>query len=131
MSQIDALPILGFAKGVRTDVAASDAAVIEIPVSPAAPGFIVDSVHVYNAQGGSSATATLGVFGGAGGTGATIVADAALTGHTGPTVVSARTVAATATTPAVRTETLFVRIGTASGVAGSTVDVVIHGRKLP
>jgi hypothetical protein len=131
MSSIDALPILGFAKGVRTDTATTDAAVIEIPVSPAAPGFIVDSVHVYNAQGGSSASATLGVFGAAGGGGAVIVADAALTGVTGPTVVSARTVAATAVTPAVRVESLFVRIGTASGVAGSTVDVVIHGRKLP
>ena len=39
--------------------------------------------------------------------------------------------AATAITPAVRTEQLFVRIGTASGVAGSAVDIVVYGRKLP
>ena len=71
------------------------------------------------------------MFGAAAGGGAAIVADAALTGVTGATVVSQRTVAATAVTPAVRTESLFVRIGTASGVAGSTVDVVIYGRKLP
>ena len=49
MSFIDTLPILGFAKGVRTDTATTDAAVIDVPVSPAAPGFIVDSVVVYNA----------------------------------------------------------------------------------
>ena len=130
MSFVDAIPVLGFAKAVPTATATTDAAEIDIPVALAS-GFIIDSVHVYNAQGGSSASATLGVFTGAGGTGVTIVADAALTGVTGPTVVSARTVAATAVTPIVRADRVFVRIGTASGVAGTTVDVVIHGRKLP
>jgi hypothetical protein len=129
MSFVDAIPVLGFAKGVRTDVAATDAAEIDIPVALAS-GFIIDSVHVYNASG-NVATATLGVFTGAGGTGVTIVADAALTGVSGPTIVSARTVAATAVTPIVRADRVFVRIGTASGVAGATIDVVIHGRKLP
>ena len=129
MSMLDSLPILGFAKGVLTDSAATDAAIIDIPVPPA-QGFIVDSVVVYNASG-NLATATLGVFTGAGGTGATIVADAALTGHTGATVVTQRTVAATAVTPRVTGDRLFVRIGTASGVAGGTIDVVIYGRRLP
>lgn len=127
MSLIDTLPILGFAKGISTASAATDAATILVPLSGTA-GFIVDSVVVYNATG-NVATATLGVFTGAGGTGVTIVADALLTGVAGPTDVSARTVAATATTPKVVASNLFVRIGTA--VAGQTVDVVIYGRKLP
>ena len=129
MSFVDAIPVLGFAKGVLTDTAATDAAIIEVPIAPVS-GFIVDSVHVYNASG-NVATATLGVFTGAGATGVTIVADAALTGVSGPTIVSARTVAATAVTPVVRADRLFIRIGTASGVAGATIDVAIHGRKLP
>lgn len=88
-------------------------------------------MYVYNAQGGSSATATLSVRGGAGGTGTSIVADAALTTHTGPTVVSARTVAATGMTPVVTDDILYLRVGTASGVAGTTVDVAVIGYELP
>lgn len=131
MSLIDAQPILGFAKGVRTDTATTDAAVIDIPIAPGAPGVVVDAVYVYNASGDNT-LATLGVFTAAGGAGATIVANAALGAtHAASTGVTARTVAATAITPAVRTEQLFVRVGTASGVAGSTVDVVVYGRKLP
>ena len=129
MSTIDALPILALAKGVLTDTATTDAAIVDLPIGGTS-GFIVDSVVVYNATG-NLATATLGVFTGAGGTGATIVADAALTGLTDPTVVLQRTVAATAVTPQVRADRLFVRIGTASGVAGGRLDVVIYGRKLP
>lgn len=129
MSMIDALPVLGVARAVKTDGATTDAAVINIPVN--GKGYVVKYVTVYNAQGGSSALATLGVFGAAAGAGAAIVADAALTGVTGATVVSERTVAATAITPAVTADNLYVRIGTASGVAGSTVDVVIHGYALP
>lgn len=128
MSTIDSLPIFGFRKRILTDTANTDFA-IDVPVGGTS-GFIVDSVVVYNATG-NLATATLGVFTGAGGTGATIVADAALTGLTGATVVLQRTVAATAVTPQVSADTLFVRIGTASGVAGGTIDVVIYGRKLP
>ena len=130
MSLIDSLPILGFAKGVPTATASTDAAEIAVPVPPG-QGFIVDSVVVYNASGDNTLT-TLGVFTAAGGTGATIVSNAALGAtHATATGVTARTVAAPATTPIVRAESLFVRVGTASGVAGSTVDVVIYGRKLP
>lgn len=69
--------------------------------------------------------------GGAGGTGTVIVADAALTTHTAANVASARTVAATALTPIVTDDKLYIRVGTASGVAGSTIDVVIYGEALP
>lgn len=128
MALIDSWQCLGFAQ-IRTDVAATDAAIIDIPSRGL--GNVVKFVAVYNALGGSSATATLGVFGAAGGTGAVIVADAALTGHTGQTVVSERTVAATAITPVVTADKLYVRVGTASGVAGSTVCVAIYGYNLP
>jgi hypothetical protein len=46
-------------------------------------------------------------------------------------VVSERTVAATGVTPAVTDDNLYIRVGTASGVAGSTVDVVVYGYLLP
>ena len=128
MPLVDTVPCL-FAKAVLTSTATSDAAVIQVP--QVGRGYTVRRVTVYNAQGGSSATATLGVFTGAGGTGATIVADAALTGVTGPTVVSDRTVAATGVTPVVTSPLLYVRIGTASGVAGTTVDVAVVIEPLP
>lgn len=93
--------------------------IVNIPV--AARGYTVRRVTCYDAQGGSSASATLSVRGGPGGTGTSVVADAALTTHTGPTVVSDRTVAATGVTPAVTDNNLYVRIGTASGVAGTSI----------
>ena len=131
MSLIDSQPILGFAKGVLTNVTSTDSAVIDIPISPAGPGYVVDAVYVYNAVGDNTLT-TLGVFTAAAGGGATIVANAALGAtHAAATGVTARTVAATAITPAVRAESLFIRIGTASGVANTAVDVVVYGRKLP
>ena len=88
-------------------------------------------MYCYNASGGSSASATLSVRGTEGGAGTSIVADAALTTHTGATVVSARTVAATGVTPVVTDDVLYIRVGTASGVAGSTIDVAIVGFELP
>lgn len=125
------MPILGFAKGVLTNVTNTDSAVIDIPIAPAQPGVVVDAVYVYNAVGDNTLT-TLGVFTAAAGGGAVIVANAALGAtHAAATGVTARTVAATAITPAVRAESLFIRIGTASGVANSAVDVVVYGRKLP
>lgn len=127
MAQLDSYNILGFAKAVKTDTASTDAAIIDIPCA----NYVIKGVTVYNAKGGSSATATLSVRGGAGGTGTSVVADAALTTHTGDTVVSERTVAATGVTPKVSDDKLYVRIGTASGVAGTTVDVVVYGYELP
>jgi len=130
MPTIDAQNILAFRKGIRTDTAATDSLALDLPVSGSG-GLIIDSVVVYNASA-SGATATIGVFTGAGGTGTTVVADAALTGVTGPTIVSARTVAAGGTFGAGSIpDQLFVRTGTASGTAGTTIDVVIYGRLLP
>ena len=54
-----------------------------------------------------------------------------LTGVTGATIVSERTVAATGVTPKVTDDKLYIRVGTASGVAGTTVDVAIYGYELP
>lgn len=124
MSLRDAYPFVEV-PAFRTDVANTDAAVVPIP--GAFRGYAVRRVTVYDAQGGTSAPALLSVRGGAGGTGTTIVAEAALTGHTGPTVVSDRTVAATALTPLVTDANLFIRIGaTASGVAGTTARAIIE-----
>lgn len=127
MAMIDSWSLLGFVKGVKTDTASTDAGVIDIPCK----NYVIKGVTAYNAQGGSSATATLSVRGSAGGTGTSIVADAALTTHTGPTVVSERTVAATGVTPMVSDDKLYIRVGTASGVTGTTVDVAIYGYELP
>lgn len=128
MSQIDTLPMIGYAKSVATDGANTDAATIDIPV---ATGYIIDSVVAYNASGDNT-LATLAVFTGAGGTGVTIVANAALGAtHAAATGVTQRTVAATAVTPKVSDGTLYLRVGTASGVAGSKIDIVVYGRKLP
>ena len=84
----------------------------------------------HTALGGTSAPATASVGGGAGGTGTSVVADAALTGHTGATVVTKRTLAATATTPVITDDGLYIRVGTASGVAGTTCDFDIYGYDL-
>jgi hypothetical protein len=128
MPMQDAIQILGFAKAVPTSVAATDAATINVP--QIGVGYVVTSVLCYNAVG-NNATATLGVFGAAAGAAPIIVADAALTTHTAANVVSSRTIAATATTPVVTSDFLTIRVGTASGVAGSTIDIVIAGYALP
>ena len=70
----------------------------------------------------SLTTATAGVFTAPAASGA-IVADAALSALTGPTVVSERTVASTA----VKTgQNLYVNVGTAQGAA-ATFDVYVYG----
>ena len=126
MPLIDSQHILGFAKAVPTAAASTDAATINIPCK----NYIITGVYCYNASGNNS-SATLSVRGSAGGTGTSIVADAALTTHTAANVVSSRTVAATGLTPVVTDDVLYVRVGTASGVSGSTIDVAIVGFELP
>ena len=111
---------------MKTDTATTDAATINIP----ARNYIITGVYAYNASG-NNGSATLSVRGTAGGAGTSIVADAALTTHTAANVVSSRTVAATGVTPVVADDVLYVRVGTASGVAGSTIDVAIVGLELP
>lgn len=135
MASKDGYPLL-YAIGVATDAATTDAATIAVPV-PGNSSIAVRRVTVYNSRilateaTANNATATFGVFTGAGGTGVTIVADAAMAALTGNTVVNAATVAATATTPKVTAANLYIRIGTASGVAGSGIDVMIEYSVLP
>jgi hypothetical protein len=104
---------------ISTATATTDFAV-PIPVA-SSRGYTVRRVVCYDAQGGSSASATLSVRGSPGGAGTSVVADAPLTTHTAANVVSDRTVAATGVTPAVVDPILYVRIGTASGVAGTSI----------
>lgn len=124
--------------GVPTDTATTDGASVNVPFTGS--GYVVEKVYVSKSRvlstgaTANNATATFGVFGstgGAGGSGPIIVADAALTTHTGITVVSSRTVAATALTPIVTAPTLYLRTGTASGVTGSGVDVTITYTPIP
>lgn len=123
----DAVPGIGL-KSVPTDVANTDYA---LTIPQVGKGYTVRRVTAYNATGGSSAVATLSVRGSSGGAGTIVVADAALTTHTDAAIVSDRTVAATGVTPIVDDPVLYVRIGTASGVTGSKIDVVVVIEPLP
>lgn len=122
-------------KKVKTDTATTDAATISVPFTGS--GYAVRRVTVYNSKLGTTgatangATATLGVFGSAAGAGTSIVANAALTGLTGSTIVLDRTVAATALSPIVTDPILYIRVGTASGVANSVIDVQIEYSVFP
>lgn len=121
--------------GVPTDTATTDGASVVVPFTGS--GYVVENVYVSKSRilstgaTANNATATLGVFGATGGGAPVIVADAALTTHTGITVVSSRTVAATALTPIVTASTLYLRTGIASGVTGSGVDVTIVYTPIP
>lgn len=123
------------AKKIKTDTASTDAYILPIPYTGS--GYIVTAVRVYNSKLGTTgatangATATLSVRGSAGGAGTSIVADAALTGLTGSTIVLERTIAATAVTPIVTDANLYIRVGTASGVTNSVIDVTVEYSVLP
>jgi hypothetical protein len=123
------------AKAVKTDTASTDAYILPIPYT--GKGYAVRRVTVYNSRLGTTgatangATATLSVYGAAAAGGAVIVADAALTGLTGSTIVLYRTVAATALTPLVTAANLYIRVGTASGVANSVIDVQVEYSVFP
>lgn len=124
-----------FAKGVLTDTASTDAYILPIPFT--GRGYAVRRVTVHNSRlittgaTANGATASLSVRGTAGGAGTSIVADAALTGLTGSTIVLDRTVAATGISPIVTDQNLYIRVGTASGVANSAIDVCIEYSILP
>lgn len=124
-----------YAVGVPTATATTDGATVAVPFTGS--GYIVEKVYVSKSRvlatgaTADNSTATFGVFGAAAGAAPVIVADAALTTHTGITVNSSRTVAATALTPIVTATTLYLRTGTASGVAGSGVDVTIVFTPIP
>lgn len=124
-----------WAKGVPTDVATTDAFILPVPFG--GRGYAVRRVTVYNSRNKltgatvSGALATISVRGSAGGTGTSFVADAALTGLSGSTIALDRTVAATALSPVPTDANLYIRVGTASGVANSVVDVAIEYSALP
>jgi len=130
----DGYPIL-LVKGLKTDTASTDAAIVAVPFGGV--GYSVRRVTVYNSRlsttgaTANGAVASLSVRGGAGGTGTSVVADAALTGLSGNTIALDRTIAATALSPVPADPNLYIRVGTASGVAASIVDVVIEYSALP
>lgn len=128
MPMFDSMNCLGYAE-IATDTGSVDAAVIDIPSR--GTGNVILYVTAYGATGDNT-LATLGVFGAAAGAGAVIVANAALGAtHAASTGVSQRTVAGTALTPLVTADKVYLRVGTASGVAGSKVKVAIYGYNLP
>ena len=124
-----------YAVGVPTDTATTDGASVVVPFTGS--GYVVEKVYVSKSRvlstgaTANNATATFGVFGATGGNAPIIVADAALTTHTGITIVSSRTVATTAMTPIVTASRLYLRTGTGSGVTGSGVDVTITFTPIP
>lgn len=130
----DSYPVI-IAKNVKSDTGTTDAYPLTIPFT--GQGFCVRRVTVYRSRllttnaTANGATATLGVFGSAAGAGTVYVADAALTGLTGNTIVLDRTVAATGISPICTDKVLYIRIGTASGVTNSGFDVVIEYSPLP
>lgn len=115
-------------KNISTDVAATD---YQLPIPQVGKGYTVRRITVYNATGGSSAAATLSVWGSSGGTGTAIVADDALVTHVTSNIVSDRTIAATGVTSIVDDPVLYFRVGTPSGVTGSKVDAVVVIEPLP
>ena len=110
--------ILAVAKGINLN-ATGDVAVL--PVINAT-SYGVDKVVLTNASI-SLTTAAAGLFTAAAAGGTAIVANAALSGATGPTVVSQRTVASTAVQTA---QNLYLNVGTAQGAA-ATGDVYVFG----
>ena len=86
--------------------------------------YSVKNVVVTNASADISG-ASVGLFTASGGNGTAIVSNAALTGVTGSTVVSERTVASTA---AATGQNLYFRVGTAA--SSGTADVFVYGYDL-
>lgn len=103
---------------IPTDTASTDVAVLNLPSDNSYILHVLASGAV-----GDNALATVGLFTAASGGGTAVVANAALTTHTTSAVKSARTVAV----PGLSSETLYVRVGTASGVAGSKIKLTIVG----
>ena len=113
-----AIRLLAVFTGVNVN-ATGDQAVLPIANST---NYSVSNVVFTNAST-SLTTAAAGLFTGPAGSGTAIVANAALSGLTGPTVVSQRTVAATATQAG---QNLYLNVGTAQGAA-ATMDVYVYG----
>ena len=113
-----AIRLLASATGVNVN-ATGDQAVMQIINSTS---YSVSNV-VFTDASTSLTTAAAGVFTAPSAGGTAIVANAALSALTGATVVSQRTVAATATQSG---QNLYVNVGTAQGAA-ATMDVFVYG----
>ncbi|HEY6019563.1 MAG TPA: hypothetical protein VIY48_06570 [Candidatus Paceibacterota bacterium] len=112
-----AIRLLGFAQGVNLNATGDTV----IPVINATT-YSVSNVILVNASV-SLTTAAAGLFSAAGAGGTAIVSNAALSGATGPTIVSQRTVASTATLTG---PNMYWNVGTAQGAA-ATGDIYIYG----
>lgn len=120
-AEMNACRLLGLYRGVNANAANTDH---PIPILNAG-AYSVFQVVVTGASV-SLSTATGGLFSDVAGGGTAIVANAALSALTGPTIVNQRTIASTAQ----RTEqTLYWRTGTAQGAA-ATFDVFVYGYDL-
>jgi hypothetical protein len=129
MALQDSTPFIGPVT-IPTDAANTDYPVT-IPFG-GSKGYVINSVRVYDALGGSSASALLGLYTAPAAGGTAIITPAALTTHSTQPIVSSRTViAAAAQTTAVTASTLYLRVTTASGVAGTTVKVIFDVTNLP
>jgi hypothetical protein len=124
MPTLDGIQPLAYVKGMRTD-ATGDAAVLAIPL--AATGWVPLRVIVYNSAGNQT-SARIGIFTGPGATGTTLRASFALASLTDPTGVAA---IAGAMTVLAQPTICYINVDTASGVAGTAVDVAIFGHALP
>lgn len=115
------LRLLAYAKGVNVN-ATGDTPLPLINTTQ----FSVFQVVFTNASI-SLTTATAGVFTAVAAGGTAIVANAALSGLTGPTIVSQRTIASTAVAQGVPANpNLYLNVGTAQGAA-ATMDVYVYG----
>ncbi|HMN81681.1 MAG TPA: hypothetical protein PKA20_17410 [Burkholderiaceae bacterium] len=120
-AEMNACRLLGLYRGVNANAANTDH---PIPILNAGV-YSVFQVVITNASI-SLTTATGGLFSDVGGGGTAVVASAALSALTGPTIVNQRTIASTAQ----RTEqTLYWRTGTPQG-AVATFDVFVYGYDL-
>jgi len=117
VSTNQALRLLAYYQGVNVN--ATGDTVLPIINSTS---YSVSNVIMTNASI-SLTTALAGVFTAPSAGGTAIVANAALSALTGPTVVSQRTVASTA---AQTGQNLYVNVGTAQGAA-ATMDVYVYG----
>jgi len=113
-----AIRLLAVATGVNVN-ATGDQAVLPIINST---NYSVSNVVFTNASV-SLSSAAAGLFTAPSAAGTGVVANAALSALTGPTVVSQRTVASTATQSG---QNLYLNVGTAQGAA-ATMDVYVYG----
>jgi hypothetical protein len=115
-----ALRLLAVYQGVNANVTGDTVLPIINSTSYSVKNVVITNASI------SLTTAAAGLFTAPAAGGTAIVANAALSALTGPTVVSERTVASTAVQTA---QNLYVNVGTAQGAA-ATFDVYVYGYDL-